>query len=477
MKYIFVLKSDIDTKYKIEYKKDEIDYDKKQFEEYNNLIEKIKIEELTHKNIYYKKYKSRIFKEEQLGRKFLFNIYGMEKHNILYIFNILSLNNIEFKENSKQKYENIVMRYGSKLYNNKIKIVTENERESILQKSIIITLYNLYDLLKIGGNLMFSSHNFNNSLTFDIIYLLSFFFEKIIFIGGLKIFCLNYRVTHITKDIIEKIFKNNCIFTITPKIELKDFIKYLENVFEVHNKTYKLLLYNNEEKFLEYKYKTLYELFLETGYINDDIKLNLELLFINYFRIKFNNKKMTPMKITSAIRYEEGDYIYKIIDKNNFTKCLEIGFANGISAVYTLMNKKTNLISIDPFQDTQWKNEGVKLLKKLKLNKNHTLIKKKSYEALPLLLTKYGEGYFDFIFIDGWHTFDYTLIDFFYSNLLLKINGVIIIDDALHNGVSKCVKYIDTNYKFYKKLNSTNTIASYQKINNDSREWNFHNFF
>ena len=36
----------------------------------------------------------------------------------------------------------------------------------------------------------------------------------------------------------------------------------------------------------------------------------------------------------------------------------------------------------------------------------------------------------DFIFIDGWHTFDYTLVDFFYSDLLLKIGGIIIIDDA-----------------------------------------------
>ena len=46
---------------------------------------------------------------------------------------------------------------------------------------------------------------------------------------------------------------------------------------------------------------------------------------------------------------------------------------------------------------------------------------------------------FDLIFIDGWHTFYYTLVDFFYSNLLLKIGGMIIIDDALHAGVAKCV--------------------------------------
>lgn len=56
-----------------------------------------------------------------------------------------------------------------------------------------------------------------------------------------------------------------------------------------------------------------------------------------------------------------------------------------------------------------------------------------------------------------------TLFDFFYSNLLLKIGGIIIIDDALHYGVNKCIKYIETNYLSYTKLNSSPTIAVFKK--------------
>ena len=41
---------------------------------------------------------------------------------------------------------------------------------------------------------------------------------------------------------------------------------------------------------------------------------------------------------------------------------------------------------------------------------------------------------FDFIFIDGWHTFDYTLVDMFYADRLLRIGGYLLIDDALHSG-------------------------------------------
>jgi predicted O-methyltransferase YrrM len=92
-------------------------------------------------------------------------------------------------------------------------------------------------------------------------------------------------------------------------------------------------------------------------------------------------------------------------------------------------------------------------------------------------LEKYGANSFDMIFIDGWHTFDYTLVDFFYANLLLKINGIIIIDDALHNGVKKCVDYLTTNYVFYKKLVSPITVATFKKTRDDDRSWNFHKNF
>ena len=141
------------------------------------------------------------------------------------------------------------------------------------------------------------------------------------------------------------------------------------------------------------------------------------------------------------------------------------------------MNNNTTLISIDPNQKTEWNSEGLKILKKFDLNKNHKLVEKKSYVALPELLEKHGDSTFDFIFIDGFHTFDTTLLDFFYSNLLLKVGGIIIIDDALHVGVSKCINYIDTNCNYYKKLESSKTIASYKKIKDDDREWNFHKHF
>jgi predicted O-methyltransferase YrrM len=135
-------------------------------------------------------------------------------------------------------------------------------------------------------------------------------------------------------------------------------------------------------------------------------------------------------------------------------------------------NANKKLDSIDPFQSTQWKNFGVKLVKSIKMEKYHTLYEDKSYNVLPDLLEK--KQIYDFIFIDGWHTFDYTLLDFFYSDLILKVGGIIVIDDAFHQGVNKCLKYIDSNYKHYKRIQSPSTVGAYQKISDDNRSWDYH---
>lgn len=459
MKYIYVLENNNEV-CDIKFNKENLTVNHDIFLKYNNHLTVKKQQIITKKNIEYRNEKSNFFKEGREGYLFLLKIYGMQNNSKLYINSTKTLNDIS----PLTKKTNFIL-------------TPKNNNENEINKSIIIALYNFYDILEIGGNVMISLHNFVINDTFNVIYLLSNFFEKIIIIQGLTLFCVNYKVTNISKDIIAKIFNNDLVFSINPKNNLDALLKYLKNIFELHNKTYEKLLKNDEDEYIKLKYKQTIELLLETGYYDNNININLALLFINYFRVKFNEKDKNLVKITSEIRYEEGEYIKKTIEKNNFKKCLEIGFANGISAVYILMNKDTTLISIDPNQKTEWKSEGIKTLKKFDLNKNHKLIEKKSYEALPELLKKEGHNSFDFIFIDGWHTFDYTLVDFFYADLLLKIDGIIIIDDALHSGVSKCVNYIDTNYNFYKKLDSHKTIASYKKIKNDDRPWNFHKHF
>jgi|694.fasta_scaffold145898_1 predicted O-methyltransferase YrrM len=96
--------------------------------------------------------------------------------------------------------------------------------------------------------------------------------------------------------------------------------------------------------------------------------------------------------------------------------------------------------------------------------------------AMPKFLTKKP---FDFIFIDGWHTFDYTLVDMFYADRLLRIGGYLLIDDALHQGPSKAIAYSNKNYKHWKRITFDSvdvpkTQVLYQKIAEDTKDWDYH---
>ena len=55
---------------------------------------------------------------------------------------------------------------------------------------------------------------------------------------------------------------------------------------------------------------------------------------------------------------------------------------------------------------------------------------------------------FDLGFIDGYHTFDHTLIDFFYLNRMIRVGGMIVIDDANFPSIRKLIRYL-RNYPAY----------------------------
>jgi predicted O-methyltransferase YrrM len=188
------------------------------------------------------------------------------------------------------------------------------------------------------------------------------------------------------------------------------------------------------------------------------------------------------IKLTSAISPAEGFHLYDLIKNNKYKNILEVGMANGLSGMYMLQALADNggegkLTSLDPFQTTQWKSSGLHNVKEAGLADRHVLIQKKSYDAMPELLAK-GKKY-DMIFIDGMHLFDYTLVDMFYAILLCDKGGAIVIDDILHKAPAKVVRYIDTNYKFLRRVlpSPVKTMATYVKNNDDSRAWDFHQSF
>jgi hypothetical protein len=65
-----------------------------------------------------------------------------------------------------------------------------------------------------------------------------------------------------------------------------------------------------------------------------------------------------------------------------------------------------------------------------------------SFQVLPKLQ---ADGLrIDFAFIDGCHTFDYAMVDFFYIDKMLRVGGVVVFDDEYYPGYSKSMSvYFD----------------------------------
>ena len=229
----------------------------------------------------------------------------------------------------------------------------------------------------------------------------------------------------------------------------------------------------------------------ESMWLRQDIQVN-KYLADTYVsgEIKDANGELKKFKdITNPI---QGRHIYNLIYQNRFQRTLEVGLAMGASAVWICQAHKDlgldgTHVAIDPNQTSQYESMGKILVQRSGLENHMSVMEMTSYRALPKLLEDVLAGRrqrFHLIYIDGWHTFDYTLVDFFYADLLLETNGVIVLDDIKHKPVQKCMKYIEKNYPHYQVVPrtpcfsttdaKTSSQATFIKTGSDSRVWNYH---
>jgi len=167
--------------------------------------------------------------------------------------------------------------------------------------------------------------------------------------------------------------------------------------------------------------------------------------------------------LSANISLQEGQFLYDLIVNNHsISRSLEIGCAYGISSLFicNALEDQPNKehIIIDPFQEKNYKNIGITNLDKASVD-FYTLIEEKSEIAMPKLLQS-NPGSIDLIFIDGFHSFDQVLLDFYYANRLLREGGIIVFDDCTYPSVAKVLSYIlkYPAYKLFAQMNETNMI-------------------
>lgn len=167
-------------------------------------------------------------------------------------------------------------------------------------------------------------------------------------------------------------------------------------------------------------------------------------------------------KLHSGIAPAAGEFVAKLISSDDsIVRTLEIGCAYGISSLFVCGaiagRKGASHTIIDPFQNSVWDGVGTKNLEDAGVS-FFKLIEAKSEIAMPRLLES-NEGQFDLVFIDGWHTFDHTLLDLFYATRLVRVGGYVAIDDVIWPSVSRAVSFV-RNYPCYEQQGTEDVIVS-----------------
>lgn len=150
-----------------------------------------------------------------------------------------------------------------------------------------------------------------------------------------------------------------------------------------------------------------------------------------------------------SISTGEGEALRKWVVRENVTQTIEIGLGYGFSALYIseglLQNRNSDArhVVLDPFQAGRFADCGLQVLDEAGTRPLVEYHAEMSQIALPQFL-KEGRR-FDFAFVDGNHRFDSVFLDLFYLGRLVRMGGVVVLDDYNLAGIRRAVSFFLTN--------------------------------
>jgi len=154
------------------------------------------------------------------------------------------------------------------------------------------------------------------------------------------------------------------------------------------------------------------------------------------------------VRVRSHFGSGSGQVIRNAIEASRPKTGCEVGLAFGVSSLYILDAMKEHgngvLIGMDPAQhDRTWRGGGLYNIERAGFSDRYTFHGATSQFVLPRLVETGTR--IQFGFIDGWHTFDHALVDFFYLDLMMDIGGVVVLDDVGYPGLLRLAHFIITN--------------------------------
>jgi predicted O-methyltransferase YrrM len=154
--------------------------------------------------------------------------------------------------------------------------------------------------------------------------------------------------------------------------------------------------------------------------------------------------------IHSGVGAPSAEVIRRAVQATAPRLACEVGLAFGISTLHILDAMAPwggRLIGMDPAQhDGTWQGGGLHNVQRAGFAQRYEFHEAPSQQVLPRLA---GTGVrIQFAFIDGWHTFDHTLVDFFYIDQMLDTCGIVVLDDVGYPGLRRMAHFIVTNRNY-----------------------------
>ncbi len=447
------------------------------------------IENLDKQKIFYKKlYGVEIYRDKMKKQHHMFNfnfrpyyqgLFNLEIKNYMTLNISKILNKKDMKKNTNnidnkdfccklRRYKFKKMIESNNYKNKKFKFIWSNMvTQDVMDKldklsycKILDVLYYSYlslidklnKYLEIGGSLYFALYEQPcDKKSVEIIYLLSLLFDKIIIMSGKELLCINYRGEERLKREEFKKIKESNTFSIEPLIEIDDLQKY-----------YKIIVKDEIER-LEYlvtdQYTKLYPLIINKG-IKDILFSNYDsehfLHFIGKINIIFDKR----MDYKTLYKYLEKEYnnqindLEKIIKKESESKninIIEIGIG---LCIYTKVFEKNKNINLILNEEDNNKNNMIHFSKEYIKKKN-----KINSEELKVFidnqLKKY-ENKIDIILINKRYELKDIKKELKKMELLMKKDGLLIIDRSVNQSNLKLNDYIKNNFKNLDQIENNN---------------------
>ncbi|MBL4898763.1 MAG: class I SAM-dependent methyltransferase [Colwellia sp.] len=181
---------------------------------------------------------------------------------------------------------------------------------------------------------------------------------------------------------------------------------------------------------------------------------------------KINDLEGNERDVGSTVSEAEAVVLMRMVIDTNARNTLETGVAYGASAMAMCEALKKYCdhgechYGVDPNQHSEYGGAALAALKQDDLDGMFELLEGPSHLMLPLVINK--NLMLDCAFVDGWHTFDYTLIDFFLIDKMLRPGGLIAFHDMNGRAKQKVLGYI-LSHREYEVANE------YRVAKNESR--------